>query len=449
MKFLQFGLAGMLAVGLVACREKTAEPVSTVTDSSNTLTAAGSTNLQTFLVRGVIKKLEPEQKSVTIQHEAVPNYMPAMTMPFKVKEPKELEGLQTGETVWFRLSVTPDESWIDKIKKERTPAEAAPQAAAPEREPFRIARDVEPLNVGDAMPDYRFTNQLGRTVQLSDFKGQALAFTFIFTRCPLPDFCPRMSRNFTEVQQKLKSLPNGPTNWHLLTISFDPHFDTPTVLRNYAQVFQYDPARWDFVTGAMIDIDAITDQFNLAIMKRGNEWDHKVRTVVIDVNGRVQKIIIGNDWKPDALVEEIVKAAKVRKWPPRSLRRRRTSPHSPPPRGTSRIIGRPLRHTRASAAAWNNGTATYDLRGVRFTEGVEFDFSASSISSLEPGQFALVVDGTFACRCRSSAGPGARTGPSAARWQQGIPGTSRPRPGTSFMEFPSSAPVQSDFNRKN
>jgi protein SCO1/2 len=96
----------------------------------------------------------------------------------------------------------------------------------------------------------------------------------------------------------------------LLTISFDPHYDTPQVLRGYSQAFQNDPQRWNFVTGAMIDIDAITDQFNLTIFKEGNQWEHKVRTVVVNAAGRIQNIIYGNEWKPDTLVEDIVKAAK-------------------------------------------------------------------------------------------------------------------------------------------
>jgi protein SCO1/2 len=104
-------------------------------------------------------------------------------------------------------------------------------------------------------------------------------------------------------------MPNAPTNWHLLTISFDPDFDTPNVLKGYAMAFQNDPKRWNFVTGAMIDIDAITDQFSLPILKIGSEWDHKIRTVVVDATGRIQTILYGNEWKPDALVQEIIKAA--------------------------------------------------------------------------------------------------------------------------------------------
>jgi protein SCO1/2 len=261
----------------------------------------------------VIKKIEPERKSVTIQHESIPDYMEAMTMPFRVKDAKELDGLQPGDTVWFRLWVGPDESWVDKIKKEKSQGLATPPPPAAEREAVRVVRDVEPLKVGDFMPDYHFTNELGQPISFSQFRGQALAFTFIFTRCPLPDFCPRMSKNFGEVSEKLLSMPNAPTNWHLLSITFDPTFDTPEVLRGYSYAFKNDPKHWNFVTGAMIDIDAITDQFELIIIRRGTDWEHKLRTVVIDANGRIQNIIYGNEWKPEALVEEIVKAAQVKR----------------------------------------------------------------------------------------------------------------------------------------
>jgi protein SCO1 len=302
MKLFRSAIVVLWAALWLGCQDKSHEPAAAKTPEA--------TN-RFYVVRGVVKSLDPEAKTVTVDHEKIPNYMDAMTMPFRVKDAKQLEGLQPGDTIWFMLLVTPNESWIDKVTKEKKPAASAPPPAGPpEREAFRVARDVEPLKVGDLMTDYRFTNELGQAVNLSDFKGSALAFTFIFTRCPLPDFCPRMSRNFSEVSQKLGLLSNGPTNWHLLTISFDPHFDTPEVLRGYAQAFQNDPKRWNFVTGAMIDIDAITDQFELTIDKNGNQWNHKERTVIVDANGRVQKIIFGNEWKPDALVDDMVKAAK-------------------------------------------------------------------------------------------------------------------------------------------
>ena len=251
--------------------------------------------------------MEAGGRTVIIQHEEIPNYMPAMTMPFTVKDTNELGGLAAGDALSFRLNVTEDQSWIDRLRRIATAS--TNEAAA--RQPVRQVREVEPLKEGDLLPDYRFTNELGRAVSLSDFRGKALSLTFIFTRCPLPEFCPLMSKNYSAVEKQLAALPNAPTNWHLLTISFDPHFDTPEVLRNYARQFRQDPGRWSFLTGAMIDIDAITEQFELPVVKQGANWEHKLRTAIIDVNGRIQKIFLGNQWTAGELVPEIVKAASV------------------------------------------------------------------------------------------------------------------------------------------
>src|SRR5207253_2367232 len=112
----------------------------------------------------------------------------------------------------------------------------------------------------DVLPDYHFTNELGQAISTSQFKGQALAFTFFFTRCPYPTFCPLMSSNFSEAQKKLLALPDGPKNWHLLSISFDTENDSPEALKTYAAKYPYDPSHWDFVTGDLIDITAIAEQ---------------------------------------------------------------------------------------------------------------------------------------------------------------------------------------------
>jgi protein SCO1/2 len=161
------------------------------------------------------------------------------------------------------------------------------------------------------MPEYHFTNQLGRVVSTSQFKGQALSFTFMFTRCPLPNFCPLMSANFGEAQDKLLALPNAPTNWHLLTISFDPEFDNSAVLKLYSARFHPDPARWDFASGDLTEIQTLADQCGLLVERdpASGGFNHNLRTVVIDAAGRVQKIFIGNEWKSDELVAEMVKAA--------------------------------------------------------------------------------------------------------------------------------------------
>src|SRR5262245_7601464 len=176
---------------------------------------------QVFLVKGVVQEVRPERKKVTIAHENIPNYMSAMTMTFDVKDPRELAGLQSGDEVSFRMIVTDKDGWIDQVKRLR--AAASPPSTGADT--LRRVREVEPLNVGDVVPDYRFTNELGQAVSLSEFKGKAVAFTFIFTRCPFPTFCPRMSSNLEETYKKLKATPDASTNWQLLTITFDPQFD--------------------------------------------------------------------------------------------------------------------------------------------------------------------------------------------------------------------------------
>lgn len=261
-----------------------------------------------FSVKGIVKELNLPEKQVRIEHEKIPDYMDAMTMSFDVKNTNELTGLQPGDYVSFRMTVTTNDGWIDQITRLGTTKKAA---NAPDT--FRRVREVEPLKVGDVMPEYHFTNEVGQPVNLSDFKGQAVAITFLFTRCPYPTFCPRMASNFNEVYKKLKANPNAPTNWHLLAITFDPDFDTPEVLKSYAKRYTYDPAKWNYLTGELIDITAITEQFGLMFWRpdptQVTGISHNLRTVVIDAQGKVQKVFTENNWKVDDLVEEMIKAA--------------------------------------------------------------------------------------------------------------------------------------------
>ena len=267
-----------------------------------------NTNRQVFQVKGIVQQVRPGRKEVEIRHEAVPGYMPAMTMPFDVKDTNELAGLEPGQSVVFRLIVTDTEGWIDQIRKLAPPVNSPPTTG-----PFRQVRDVEPLELGDRLPEYHFTNQFGQAFSTTRFQGQALAITFLFTRCPFPNFCPRMANNFEEAQQKLLALASGPTNWQLLTISFDPDFDTPAVLKAYAEAHRCDPHHWTFATGALIDITAIAEQFGMAFWHDDSgSISHNLRTAVIDASGRVQKVFPSNEWSSDELVAEMVRGAGKR-----------------------------------------------------------------------------------------------------------------------------------------
>lgn len=285
------------------------------TAQSSSARPAG-TNLQTYPAAGVIISLQPDGKTAKIKHEKIPGYMDAMTMDFEVRDTNELRGLSAGDAVSFRMLVTDKDGWIDQVKK-LAPASVAkpPSNTPPISGPFRLVRDVEPLLVGDLLPEYRFTNQLGEAFTPTQFKGKALAITFIFTRCPFPTYCPRMSLGFAETQQKLLSQNNAPTNWHLLTLSFDPDFDTPAVLKSYADRNGYDPKHWTFGTGALIDLTAITEQFGLTFWRdeQGGLINHNLRTVVLDTAGRVRTNFVGNSWTSDELAAAIIEAAQSKK----------------------------------------------------------------------------------------------------------------------------------------
>ncbi|HKQ40294.1 MAG TPA: SCO family protein [Verrucomicrobiae bacterium] len=263
----------------------------------------------TYQVKGVIREITPDRKQAKIEHENIPGYMEAMTMMFDVKDSKELDGLQPNDQVTFRMTVTENDGWIDQVKKIGT----VPETNTPP--PFRVVREVEPLKVGDLLPEYKFTNELGKAVGLSEFKGKAIAITFLFTRCPYPTFCPRMASNLKEASKLLSEKSDAPKNWHMLAITIDPDFDTPAVLQEYGKRYEYDPAKWNFLTGENIDITAIAEQFGLLYWRPDPKQvagiSHNLRTAVIDANGRVQKILPENKWEPPELVEELIKAARV------------------------------------------------------------------------------------------------------------------------------------------
>lgn len=307
---LRAALAGAFTLMMAACSSNGRnEPKAA---DSATSTTGAATNRQEFEVRGVVEEVKSQERRVVIKHEEIPNYMPAMTMPFDVKELTELNGIAKGDEVLFRMVVTEDDGWIENVRKTGVSTNTAPAAVVPR---FRPVRDVEPLTVGDVMPNYSFTNSFGNRVSFSDFKGQAIVFTFIFTRCPFPTFCPRMNMNLEKAYTELTTRAGAPTNWHLFSISFDPEWDTPKRLATYAKAYTTDLSKWDFVTGAMIDIDAITEQIGLVFTFQQNTFNHNLRTVVVDAAGKIQDIFVGNEWKPEELANAIVKAAQVNATP--------------------------------------------------------------------------------------------------------------------------------------
>ena len=297
------------ALLLVGCADKSTGPAATATD----------TNRQVFQVKGLLKELKQNGKTVVIAHEEIPDYMVAMTMDFDVKDKNELKGLQPNDYLAFQMVVTKDDGWIENLRKVPAPAPADAGKGITIKGTndtnavtFRRSPIVEPLSLGDKVPDYKFTNHFGTPISLAQYQGRALGVTFIFTRCPFPTFCPRMSQFFQKAQTALKAQAN--TNWSLLSLSFDPSFDTPERLLRYSTPYNLDSNHWQFATSDLWTVDGFSEQVGLTFYRATPTSlpEHNLRTLVIDAKGRLQKIYLGNEWTPEEFAEEMLKAAAVK-----------------------------------------------------------------------------------------------------------------------------------------
>lgn len=271
---------------------------------------ADETNERVFAAIGVVEQINPADGTVLIRNEAISNYMSAMTMPFKVKDTKVLADLQSGDEISFQLHVTGTESWVDQFTKIGT-------VSLKENKPPPDIRNGQTQSVRPRHPlwTYKFTNELEQAVSLSDFQGQALAITFFYTRCPLPEYCPRLSKNFQEASQKLESMPGAPANWHFLSFSFDPEFDTPAMLKAYGESYQYDPNHWSFLTGPPDQIAELARQSGMKYESDNGLINHNFRTLIIDANGHLQMVFPTSGDLSDEIVAEIIKAAAVTHQP--------------------------------------------------------------------------------------------------------------------------------------
>lgn len=276
--------------------------------STHAAESAATTN-QVHTTRGLVREIAPDRHKTVIRHEAIPNYMPAMTMEFNVWNTNELSGIAVGDTVSFRLTATDETHWIDQVSKVASATNGS-LAAMPQITPSQIAE----LKPGDLLPDYELIAETGKTVRFSDFRGKAVTFTFIFTRCPLPDYCPRMGNNFAKARELVLASANAPTNWQFLSISFDPDFDKPAVLSSYANFYRKDNAdRWLFAAAPMSSLAQLAPRLDLMVNREaGGSISHNLRTVVLDPQGRIHRQFDGNLWTPAQLAEAVTEAANVK-----------------------------------------------------------------------------------------------------------------------------------------
>jgi protein SCO1/2 len=254
-------------------------------------------NEKIFQVRGVLRAINFAEKTATIQHEDIPDYMDAMTMPFDVKSMSDLAPLSAGDPITFKLVVTDTTSWIEGVKR-IAGAPKAQSAPAP-----AVAKSSGPrLKEGDALPEFRLTDDQSREITRETYAGKPLLLTFIFTRCPLPNFCPLMSRNFETIRQGIADDPLLASQVRFLTISFDSEFDKPEILHQYANVHTKDHDAWRFASGTPGQVDRLTQAFSVYIQREGGTFSHGLCTALVGPDGVIRKLWRGNNWEASEAV---------------------------------------------------------------------------------------------------------------------------------------------------
>jgi protein SCO1/2 len=247
---------------------------------------------QAFEVGGQIRELNVADKTIRIAHDEIPDYMPAMTMPFEVRDAALLKDLTAGDRVHFQLVVTEDDSWISRI--ERDSSESSPETT--KATASAEVRESERVQTGEAVPDFRLIDQNGQPIRLADYRGKAVLLTFIYTRCPIPNFCPLMSKNFADLQTRLAK--EFPDQFQLLSLSIDPKFDQPEVLKNYAKRYEADPKHWTFATGDEEQVNYVAGLMGLFHEPENGLISHDLRTALIGPDGRLVHLWKSNVWTP-------------------------------------------------------------------------------------------------------------------------------------------------------
>ena len=244
----------------------------------------------------MVLKVDLPRKSVVISHDAVPDLMPAMTMPFEVREVRELNGLVPGTIVSFTLMLEKDRPSIEGLRVIRYQSVEQDPLTARRLRLLQQMTDTaaKPLEVGREVPDFTLTDQMRRRVSLSEFKGKVVAINFIYTSCVLPQFCYRLANHFGVVHKRFKERMGR--DLVLLTVTFDPSRDTPERLAEYAAQWSADPSSWRFLTGSVADVRRVCSLFGVDSFPDEGLINHSTRTAVIDRNRRVAATIEGNEY---------------------------------------------------------------------------------------------------------------------------------------------------------
>ena len=267
-----------------------------------------------YAMRGLVLAVDPSHRRFVVSHESVPDLMPAMAMPFDVRESTELEGVVPGMMVEFTLVIEPDAACAEQIRIRRYEAvEQDPltaQRLALLKEMIQPASPEAIVAIGETVPDFTLVNQARQPVTLSSLRGTVVALNFVYTSCALPQFCFRMANHFGMIQRRLGALMGEDVT--LLTVTFDPARDRPERLAEYAKQWKADPRTWHFLTGDVPDVRRVCSLFGVQAFREEGLVNHSTRTAVIDRQGRLAANIEGNEYTTAQLADLLETVARRR-----------------------------------------------------------------------------------------------------------------------------------------
>lgn len=268
--------------------------------ATNTTCRRDPANEKRYELRGKVLSVEKDKHLLTVAHEEIKDFMDAMTMPFMVRDEWVFDVVAPGDQITAVLVVDGTQSWLENIVIKKGNSE-------PNSSGSPSATGAKP---GDAVPDFALVNQNNQPIRTGQYRGKALLATFIYTRCPIPEYCTLMSNNFSQIERELQKQPELYEKTRLLSVTIDPDYDTPAVLRSYgaAHTGRYAEEKfthWEFATGTKEQIKDVAQFFGLQYFPENDQITHGLRTVIIAPDGRVAKVYRGNEWKPAEVLEDL------------------------------------------------------------------------------------------------------------------------------------------------
>jgi protein SCO1/2 len=269
--------------------------------------SGSSSPYKTYQLRGKVVTTHASTGEVVLDHEAIPGFMAAMTMPYKLKNPNILSELHPGDVMTADLLVSQGEDADVVLDHIVVVGQAKPD--------YKPAVQYHVPASGDAVPDFKLRNQDGRPIQLKQFRGKDLLITFIYTRCPLPNFCPLVTHNFASIDKRLAADPGLYAKTHLLCVSFDPENDTPARLRAYGATYIGSDAKsafahWDFAVPDKPVLTKMAQYFDVGLTQSADgSITHTLSTTLIGPDGKVLRFYPGNDWTVDQVLADVKKTA--------------------------------------------------------------------------------------------------------------------------------------------